>query len=92
MEVKHQTKQTNYQQIFVCVSNEMNLSSIHREELARQTELTEKYFTKMKDLKIMLESSRSRVKVGIEGLHYITNEITCMPAKVKISLVIHPVY
>ena len=71
------------------MSNKTNLSSIHREELARQTELTEKYFTKMKDLKIMLESSRSRVKVRIEGLGYIINEITCMPAKVKISLYSH---
>lgn len=33
-----------------------------KEELERQTELTEKYFSKMKDLKIMLESSRARVK------------------------------
>ncbi|XP_060556869.1 centrosomal protein of 70 kDa-like [Ruditapes philippinarum] len=33
-----------------------------KEDLDRQTELTEKYFSKMKDLKIMLESSRARVK------------------------------
>ncbi|KAH3700131.1 hypothetical protein DPMN_075099, partial [Dreissena polymorpha] len=33
-----------------------------KEEVTRQTELTEKYFSKMKDLKIMLESSRARVK------------------------------
>ncbi|XP_045210367.2 centrosomal protein of 70 kDa-like isoform X2 [Mercenaria mercenaria] len=33
-----------------------------KEELDRQIELTEKYFSKMKDLKIMLESSRARVK------------------------------
>jgi hypothetical protein len=36
-----------------------------REDLDRQTELTEKYFSKMKDLKIMLESSRARVKVSV---------------------------
>ena len=50
----------------------MASSCVCREELARQTELTEKYFTKMKDLKIMLESSRSRVKVSC-GLHVMSS-------------------
>ncbi|KAL4229399.1 Centrosomal protein of 70 kDa [Mactra antiquata] len=33
-----------------------------KEELEKQTELAEKYFSRMKDHKIMLESSRARVK------------------------------
>ena len=50
--------------LYHCIQTFQVYCCVYREELSRQTTHTEKYFAKMKDLKIMLESSRARVKVG----------------------------
>ena len=50
--------------LYHCIQTFQVYCCVYREELSRQTTHTETYFAKMKDLKIMLESSRARVKVG----------------------------
>ena len=52
----------------MCISISMTKSENYRcfrEDLTRQAGLTEKYHGRMKELQILLESSRSRVQVNI---------------------------
>lgn len=41
---------------------------LYREDLEKQTNLTSKYHGRMKELQVLLESSRSRVQVNIKSL------------------------
>lgn len=44
---------------------------LYREDLEKQTNLTSKYHGRMKELQVLLESSRSRVQVNIKRLNEI---------------------
>lgn len=49
--------------IIIYISIKSIILNIFREDLSKQTELTEKYHGRVKELKVLLESSRSRVDV-----------------------------
>lgn len=61
----------NHWNLYTCCKSYLSYLyyGLYREDLEKQTNLTSKYHGRMKELQVLLESSRSRVQVNIKRIN-----------------------